>query len=130
MNKTISKYQQGGIIAFVILALCVSYALYKSDTSSTKSDDATAKVAALAVANEQDRYENCIQANKAIAQLNVISDGVDELLAIGQTVPAAIENGRAEKYKAIADKLSKAAKLECLKPVAPTGSVGATGSTP
>lgn len=130
MFHNLTKYQRGGIIAFIILALSVSYALYKSDTSSTKSDDATAKVAALAVANEQNRYENCVQANKAIDKLNVVAGATKDILSIAQKIPSAIESGRSVEYAEIAKKLTDSQKLNCIEPKSPTGSVGATSSTP
>ena len=125
MNKTISKYQQGGIIAFLILALCVTYALYKTNSSENVSREAKT-IATLAITNEQNRYENCLEANKAIAKLNVVVRSQKQVLALAQESPEVIQSGRAVKYAEIAEKLTESVKLNCLQPRSPTGAVGAT----
>lgn len=111
-----TKYQKGGLIAFVILAVCVVFALYSSDKSADKAED-------VRIANEQNRYENCIVANNAIRQLNLQGSVQKDTLTLATEV--AKEKGkagdkeaakRAERYADLNDKLHKSAELECIEP--------------
>lgn len=115
MPHKLTRYERGGIIAFIILSLCVVFALYKNHDSNNKLEQVT-------VTNENNRYFNCIVSNNAIDQLNLQSGVQKKFLTIAKQ--AAIEKAnsgdklaaaRAIEYSKLNKQLHDSTKLECIK---------------
>lgn len=115
MNN-LSKYEKGGIIAFVILALCVGWAFYQNDRQDQANHRQGQKI-------EANRYENCLAANKAISQLNLQNSIQKQTLSLATEVAKQkVARGdqdaarRVIKYEELNSKLHSSVELECVKP--------------
>lgn len=112
----LSKYQQGGILAFIILSLCITVALYRSDQASKRADEAIQT-------SEENRYDNCKIANEAIQQLNrQVKIQKEAFLIATETLTEEASNGNIRlaqkivRFGELDKKLVTSKELECIPP--------------